>query len=216
MKGFFGIFQSSLNELKDVRTLTIAGMLMAVAIALRSVAIEITQDIRISFSFIAIIIIAILFGPVVAGMANLSSDFLGYVLTNHTTREYSIPLATVTLLAGIIYGLICYKATDNEVEKYSISPSKITRVCISRAVVVLVCNICLNSLILYSSYVNKDFSIFNPETYNAFFVWLTPRITKNCLQLVADIVLISVLVPLIMKAYTQVKNSYSSKKRRAS
>ncbi len=216
MKGFFNLFKSSFNELKDIRTLTSAGMLMAVSIALRSVAIEITPDIRISFSFIAIMAIAILFGPVVSGIANISSDFLGYILANHSAREYSIPLALVTLLAGVIYGIICYRATEDENEKYSINPIRVSTICLSRAAVVFLCNVCLNSLIIYVSYVNKDFSLFNTEMYEAFGLWMTPRIVKNAGQLIVDIIIISIIIPIIIKAYSQVKNSYSTKKRRKS
>ena len=194
------------------RTLTTTGMLMAIAIALRSFAIEITQDVRISFSFIAIIAIAVLFGPVVAGMANLSTDFLGYIISNHTTREYSIPLATVTLLAGVIYGLICYNNTENHSEKYKLTGGGIFRTCLSRVVVVLICNVCLNSFIIYVSYVNKDFSLFNPDMLNAFGLWMVPRLAKNGIQLIVDVVLISAIIPLIITAYNQVRGMYSRRK----
>ncbi len=216
MKGFFNLFRSSFNELKDIRTLTSAGMLMALSIALRSVAIEITPDIRISFSFIAIMAIAILFGPVVSGIANISSDFLGYILANHSAREYSIPLALVTLLAGVVYGIICYRATEDETEKYSITPVRISVINLSRAAVVFLCNICLNSLIIYTSYVNKEFSLFNPEMYDAFKIWITPRIIKNAGQLVVDIIIISIIIPIIINVYSSVKNTYSTKKRKKS
>lgn len=207
MKGFFSLFTRSAAELKQVRTLTTAGMLMAVAIALRSFSIDITQDIRISFSFIPIIAIAVLFGPVVSGIANISTDFLGYIISNHSAREYSIPLALVTLLAGTVYGIICYR------DDIKMTPKRITSICIARAAVVLICNLCLNSLIIYTSYVNRDFSIFNPEMYNAFGMWMLPRITKNGGQLIVDVILISTLIPLIINAYSQVKTMYAGKKK---
>ncbi len=209
MKGFFSIFKSSANELKNIRTVTVTGMLIAFAVAIRSTAIEITQDIRISFAFIAIIAIAVLYGPVVAGMANLSTDFLGYVISNHTTREYSIPLALVTILSGIIYGVICYKANESDSKKYKITPKRTFFICLSRVIVVFVNHICLNSLIIYISYVNKDFNLFNPDGYDAFGVWILPRIIKNLLQLCVDIPIIAFIIPIIITAYNQVSKTYS-------
>ena len=215
MKGFISIFKSSAKELTDVRTITVTGMLLAVAIALRSFAIDITQDMRISFAFIAIMAIAVLYGPVVAGMANFAKDFIGYIISNHTTREYSIPLAMVVIISGIIYGLICYSANDDESEKYRITPKKTVKICISRVVVVLISQVCLNSIILYVSYVNKDFSFLNPDGYNAFFVWLTPRLIKNAVQLIVDIPLVAITVPLIVTAYNRVRNMYSAHSRKS-
>lgn len=209
MKGLLSLFRSSFNELKNVRTITGAGMLMAIAIVIRSVAIEITPDIRISFSFVAIMAIAVLYGPVVAAMANVSQDFLGYIISNHTAREYSLPLAAAHIIAGIIYGIICYKALEDESEKYSITPKRTVQICISRVIVVLVCNIFINSIIIYTSYVNKDFSFFTAEGYDAFWLWLSPRIIKNVLQLIADVPIVAVMIPLVLKAYEQVRKSYS-------
>lgn len=215
MKGFLSIFRNSFNEFSKIRTITTGGMLMAIAIVLRSIAIEITPDIRISFSFVAIMAIAYLYGPVVAALANVSQDFLGYIISNHTPREYSIPLAMAHIVAGLIYGIICYKVTENDSEMYQITVKRTVWTCVSRIIVVFVCNVCLNSIIIYTSYVNKDFSFFTADGYDAFWLWLSPRIIKNALQLIADIPLVAILIPLIVKAYAQVSNMYATARRRA-
>ena len=44
---------------------------MALAIVLRATSVQITPEVRISFAYLAIAIIGMLFGPVVAGMAGL-------------------------------------------------------------------------------------------------------------------------------------------------
>ena len=88
-------------------------MLIALAIVLRLLAINVTPDIRITFSFLAIAIIAMLYGPVVSGMASISVDFIGYMLDFKSARGYYLPLAIVTLLAGIIYGIFLYRKKIN-------------------------------------------------------------------------------------------------------
>ncbi len=51
MKGFFALFKESAKELKSIRTLTTAGVLMALAIVLRATSVQITPEVRISFAY---------------------------------------------------------------------------------------------------------------------------------------------------------------------
>lgn len=80
MKSFFSfsLFKSSFLELKQLRTITISGVFIALSIVLRALSIQITTDIRITFSFIGIAVIAMLFGPVVGGMSAFAVDFFRF------------------------------------------------------------------------------------------------------------------------------------------
>ena len=49
MKSFGRMFYDSFKSLKDLRTLTTAGILIALAFAIRSFSIEVTPDLRIGF-----------------------------------------------------------------------------------------------------------------------------------------------------------------------
>ena len=53
MKSFGRMFYDSFKSLKDLRTLTTAGILIALAFAIRSFSIEVTPDLRIGFTFLA-------------------------------------------------------------------------------------------------------------------------------------------------------------------
>lgn len=206
MKSFFLKFSDSVKTLKDLRTITVTGMLMALAIVIRSLAIQITIDVRIVFTCIPLAIIAMLYGPVVCGMAALAIDIIGFLIDNKSPRGYSIQLALVIVLMGIIYGLILYKA-DIRYDKNNIRDSlgSIIRIAAARGLVILICNIILNSYFIYTLYINKDFSITgainNQDMRNAFLTWWSPRILKNLIQYPIDCVLLCLTLPVANIAY---------------
>ena len=133
MNSFFSMFKRSAESLKDIRTITTTGILLAMAVAIRSLAIHITPDLRIIFTFVPLCVIAMLYGPVICGMSALALDIIGYVIDNRGARGYSPQLALVIVLMGVIYGCFLYR------EKISF-----LMIILARGIVVLVCNICLN------------------------------------------------------------------------
>ena len=153
MKSFFNLFIDSAKSLKNLRTLATTGMLLAMAIAIRSLAIQVTPDLRIVFTCIPISLIGLLYGPVVCGMSTFALDLIGFLIDNKSARGYSIELAMVVILSGIIYGIFLYKHT--------IKPqwSDLLRVALARFSVIFICNICLNSYFLYTLYINPDFTL---------------------------------------------------------
>ncbi len=197
MKGFYSLFSDSAQELKSIRTLTVTGMMMALALVLRSLAIQVTPDIRISFAFLPIIVIAMLYGPVVGGMSSVAVDFLGYIISDAKIREYSLLLACVHIIAGIIYGLFLYRKEIN-----------FKRIIFSRVVVVFICDFILTSVIIYLQYVNKNFNFGSVSDLHDFGIWLVPRLIKSVAQLPLDIILISVIIPNIIQAYKKVRGHY--------
>lgn len=197
MKGFYSLFSDSAKELKSIRTLTVTGMMMALALVLRALAIQPTADIRISFEFLPIIVIAMLYGPVVGGMSSVAVDFLGYIISDAKIREYSLLLACAHIIAGVIYGLFLYRKEINSV-----------RIVLTRVFVVLTCDFILKSVIIHLQYVNKDFNIRSISDLHNFGIWLIPRIIKSVAQLPLDILLISVIIPNVIQAYKKVRGHY--------
>ena len=88
MKSFGRMFYDSFKSLKDLRTLTTAGILIALAFAIRSFSIEVTPDLRIGFTFLATCTIGMLYGPVVCGMSTFVLDFLGYIQSTACNGSY--------------------------------------------------------------------------------------------------------------------------------
>ncbi len=193
MKGFFSMFPASARELKKVRTITISAVFMALSVVLRSVAIPLGTDIRITFAFLGIMVIAMLYGPVVAMIANLGTDIIGYLLDGAKMREYNLALAVVVVLDGLIYGMLLYQKHTGK------------RLClwasISRAIVVVVGNLILNSCILYVCYVNPSFPFLSGSEWAGFWTWMAPRILKNVGQFPVDVIMVCILMPIVMKAY---------------
>jgi len=173
-------------------------MLLAMAIAIRSLAIQITPDLRLVFTFIPMCVIGMLYGPVVCGMSTLALDLIGFIIDNKYVRGYSPQLALVVVLSGVIYGLFLYR-----------DKVKMINIIIARTLVVLICNICLNSYFLYTLYINKDFSVFSGDekSWEIFTTWLWTsfRLPKNLAELPLDLVILVVVLPAAMTAYKRVR-----------
>lgn len=201
MKNFLLLFQKSSKSLKELRTITTTGILLAAAIVLRFLAIPVTPDLRITFSFIPICIIAMLYGPVVCSMSTFSLDIIGFILDNKTARGYSPQLSLVVIMSGLLYGIFLYRK--------EISGTFIAMIALAKVSVTLICNLILNSYFIYTLYVNKSFSIFTPNSNNwpEFWVWVTPRIIKNGILLPIEIVVLTLLLPLAMKAYISIRKT---------
>ncbi len=197
MNSFFSMFKRSAESLKDIRTITTTGILLAMAVAIRSLAIHITPDLRIIFTFVPLCVIAMLYGPVICGMSALALDIIGYVIDNRGARGYSPQLALVIVLMGVIYGCFLYR------EKISF-----LMIILARGIVVLVCNICLNSYFIYSLYINKNFSIFtaDKEAWDLFITWLWTsfRLPKNLAELPLDFAILIIVLPAALTAYNRV------------
>ena len=125
MKKFVTLFTDSYREFKSVRTITTMAMLAALAVILGMFSIEYGQFIRIGFSSI----------PNVGGIFAGALDILKYILK--PTGPFCPQLTLVTILAGVLYGCMYYK-------------KKITlpRVLAAKFIVMLVCNVFLNTLCL--------------------------------------------------------------------
>ena len=197
MRGFLSLFTDSARELKQVRALTVTALLMALGIVLRSLSIPIGTDIRITFSFLGISAIAMLYGPVVSMIASLGVDIIGYLLDGAKMREYNVLLALVVMLNALIYGMFLYHRKSKK--------GLIFSAVLARLTIVVVGNLVLNSSILYASYINPHYPFhMSSSEWTAFFTWMLPRLVKNVGQFPFDIVMLCVFLPIIAKAYDQV------------
>ena len=157
MRKFVTLIADSYKELKSVRTITVMAMLAAVAVILGMFSIELGPFIRIGFSSIPNGIVGYLFGPVTGGIFAGVLDVLKFLMK--PTGAYFLPLTLVTVLAGVLYGCFYYK-----------KPLTFWRVLAAKFVVMLVCNVVLNTLCLSVLY------------GDGFFVLVGPRIIKNLIM----------------------------------
>ncbi|MDE7294650.1 MAG: ECF transporter S component [Oscillospiraceae bacterium] len=203
MKSFFNIFTESAARMKELRTIAVTGMLMAMGIALRWAGIDVTPDLRIVFTCLPLCVIGMFYGPVVCAFATLGIDVIGYIVANKTSRGYMPQLIPVELLTGVIYGVILYKRVIH------MEDGDIFRAAVARALAIIICNIALRSYILYKTFTVPDFTLmcfFNGDNAmrDSFIVWISPRIFKNFAQYMVDMPLLAAILPAAQTAYNRV------------
>ncbi len=145
-------------ELKKPKVLVFAALMIALRIALKSLSIPITADLRINITFFVNALGAMVFGPVVATLSAAVSDTIGAVL--FPVGAYFFPFIFIEMAGSLIFALFLYRA--------DLTPARIigSRFCISFLV-----NIVLTTPIMmlyYEIMLGKSYTILN-----------LPRIIKN-------------------------------------
>ena len=106
MRKFAALFTDSYKELKSVRTITLMAMFAAIAVILGYFSIDVGEYIRIGFSSIPNGLISYMFGPTVGGIFAGALDVLKFIVK--PTGTFYPPLTLVTMLAGILYGIMYF------------------------------------------------------------------------------------------------------------
>ena len=168
MRKFVTLFTDSCREFKSIRTITVTAMLGALSIVLGMFSIQFGSSVRIGFSSIPNGVASYLFGPVVGGVFSGAMDVLKYLVK--PTGAFFPPLTLVAILGGILYGCMYYKREIT-----------FARVLTAKFIVMIICNIILNTLCL---------SMLLGE---GFFVLLPARVLKNLIMWPIDSVIFYVV-----------------------
>ena len=183
MKGFFNLFKRSANELKSIRCLAVTAMLIALDLVIKlTVDIHTSDSLHISFAFVALSTISMLYGPTVGFTAGLITDILGFLLK--PSGAFDIRFTLIEALGALIYGLFLYNAKNDK--------WMVPRIIAAKTTVVAVCNLWLTTWAV-ASLAGKGFLAMFPA-----------RAIKNLVQLPIDIIILSLLLPLILKAWQSV------------
>lgn len=158
MRKFATLFTDSYKELKSVRTITLMAMFAAIAIILGMFSLNFGDYIRIGFSSIPNGLIAYMFGPTVGGIFAGVLDVLKFIVK--PTGTFFPPLTLVTILAGILYGVMYYK-----------KPITLPRVLATKFVVMLICNVILNTLCLSMLYGEGFFALLPLRALKNLIMW---------------------------------------------
>ena len=187
----FGSFKQSAAELKDLRAVTVTGLLIALSMVIESFTINLGFA-KINFAYLALAAIGMLYGPTVSLFAGGICDVLGYLV--HPDGAF-FPLYTLIGAAqGLIYGLIAYRRIPQRTGRaYDIEI--ITRLIIARIIDVVVINLVCNTA------ANFHYGFLRDKTVGAA---IAARVLKNLLELPFDIVLIVLILPAVLKAYEQI------------
>lgn len=162
MKKLATLFTSSLSEFSHVTTIVVSAMIGAVAVVLGMFTIPVSDSLKIGFSTIANQFVYYLFGPMVGGVYGGMIDILNYLVK--PTGAFFPPLTLVSMLAGILYGIIYYKR-----------PLSLLRILAANLVVLVICNIWLNTVCIC---ILKGYELYGVK----FYAMLPGRIIKNLIM----------------------------------
>ena len=196
---FFRIFKKSFEELRTIRCLTVTALLIGVSIALKFVMIKPTETLKISFAFVGLASIGMLYGPTVAGIAGAITDILGFLVK--PTGAFSPIFTLVEVTGAVIFGIFLYGLNPVKLDFSSKSAFlsglktngvQVFRIFMAKFTVNLVCNVFMNTVAMVIM------GYFAPEV---FWVKIVARIVKNAVMLPIEVfILLLVLYP-VMVAY---------------
>ena len=125
-------FQDSFHELKDIKAFVTTAMFLAIAVVLGFYSVQVTDFIKISFSFIADEMTGMMFGPVVGGVMGAAADLIKYLV--HPTGAFFPGFTISGAISGMIYGVILYK-----------KPVQVKRILLANGLAMIFVNILLNT-----------------------------------------------------------------------
>ncbi|WP_455544469.1 folate family ECF transporter S component [Intestinibacter sp.] len=159
----------------NVKKLVEISLLIALEVILTRFCSINTAILRIGFGFLPIAIIAMMYGPISAGVAYAVGDILGMMI--FPSGSYFPGFTLTAFLTGIVYGVVLYDKNDLLERKAKSWVRIILAVCI----VCLGINLCLDTLWLYIL------------TGKAYMVLLPPRIIKVAIMIPIQTILIKLV-----------------------
>ena len=120
---FLGKFKRSALELKTLRCIVLTGILIGLDIVLKMFSIKLTADLKVTFAFVAIAAIGMLFGPTVAFLAGTITDIIGFMM--NPDGGFSPLFTLIEAVGAMIYGLFLYEMKpvfsfrDNKIKRTS-------------------------------------------------------------------------------------------------
>lgn len=164
MKKIKTLYVDSFHELKDLRTMVAAAMLLAITVVLGFYRLQLTDYLRIGFDFIAKELTCMLFGPVVGCIVAALSDIISYIIK--PIGGFFPGFTISAALAGLIYGTILYKR-----------PLSLKRIIAANGIVIVFINLILNTYWLTLLYGDSFIALF------------PARIVKQLIMLPIEVIL---------------------------
>lgn len=169
------IFKDSAKEIRKTKSLVTMAVLLALAVVLGFVSVQVTESLRVGFSFLPNAVSGQLFGPVGGMLVGGLADILKYLVK--PTGPFFPGFTISGILGGLIYGLTLYK-----------KPTTLPRVILCMTLISVFVNILLNTYWLTILYGNSFLAI-----------W-PARIVSNLITLPINIILYYLVVTLLEKA----------------
>ena len=209
---FFGIFKRSAKELSDQRCITVTAILIALDLVLKFyLNWQVTDELKISFAFVAIAAIGMLYGPTVGALACVVTDVVGFLIKPSGTFS---PLFTlVEVMGGVLYGLFLYGF--NPIKPDLESPKAFfksvfsnwgaaLRITLAKISVAVMCNLIMTPLFI-TLQKQMEASDFTPAVFWAGFISrVGTRLVKNAIEAPIHILILMLTLFPIMAVYRSV------------
>ncbi len=167
--------KSSAGEIRNIHSLAMCAVLVALYVAINSASIYITPSLKLTFSYLVLGILGYRFGAVAGTLSGLACDLIAYIVRPAGPLHLGFTLST--MLTVLVFALFLY---GREL--------RIWRVILSRTIINLAINIALNTYWLSNLY------------GKAYIVLLFERIIKNIALLPIEIALLW----FVLKAFRQI------------
>ena len=95
------------ESLKDIRTITGSALMIALAVIIDFFRIVFSNIMEISFSFLALALTGMLYGPLIGGVVGGISDIIQYIV--RPSGPFFPGFTLNNILSGVIFGLFLYK-----------------------------------------------------------------------------------------------------------
>ena len=177
-------------ELKDAKMLVVAALMIALRVALKGLYIPLAPNLNINIAAHFINALgAMIFGPVVAGLAACVSDTLGCIL--FPQGVYFFPCMFVEVAGSMLFAMFFYRAKIT-----------VTRVILARFSMDLFVNIILNSLVMCWYY-----QVIMGKSYVAM---ILPAAIKNLCMFPIEAFLLTLFLAIMIPVTFKLKLTYDS------
>ncbi len=183
-----GYWLDAVSELKSTKMLVFAALIIALRVALKSVRIPLGVNLDITPAFLANVLGAMVYGPVVGAIGAFISDFLGVLIRGD---QYFLPYVLTEISSTVIFAMFFYR------QKHST-----TRVILSRFIICLGINVLMQSRIdlWYQAY----YMGYTSE------ILLLPRIFKNLFMFPIEVVLMTVFLGAVVPITRRMRLTFAA------
>ena len=207
--GFFEKFGRSAMELKTLRCLTVTGVLIALDVVLKmtisvSIPLETGGNVKVSFAYLALATIGMLFGPTVSFLSGIITDIIGFLLK--PDGGFSPLYTMIEGIGGLVYGLFLYGlkplAVKKNAEEKTHNVIQLLKIVLSKVVVVIVCNLVMTPVAnVLSGY----------KSFEAELASYPLKLLKNAINCPIDCVIMVLLLFPVLAAYRKIFTNNASK-----
>ena len=176
-------------ELKDTKTLVIAALMIALRVSMKWTVIPLAPNLNINIGAPLVNAMgAMIFGPVVAGLAACVSDFLGYLLFPQG-GTYFLPYMFIEVAGSMLFAMFFYRAKIT-----------VTRIIWARFSMDMIVNVFLNSIasmMYYQMVLGKSYTFM-----------LLPAIIKNLCMFPIESFLLTLFLGVVIPVCYRMKLIY--------